>query len=70
MLYEVITRQALAAVKAVYASTFTRAAKAYLRATTYRLEEEKMAVILQRIVGSSHDMRFYPTFSGVARSFV
>ena len=60
--------QALAAVKAVYASTFARAAKAYLSATTYRLEEEKMAVILQRIVGSPHGERFYPTFSGVARS--
>jgi hypothetical protein len=60
--------QALAAVKAVYASTFSLAAKAYLRATTYRLEEEKMAVILQRIVGTAHGGRFYPTFSGVARS--
>jgi len=61
-------RQALAAVKAVYASTFSRAAKAYLRATTYRLEEERMAVILQRIIGSPRGSRFYPTFSGVARS--
>jgi CheY-like chemotaxis protein len=60
--------QAIAAVKAVYASTFSCAAKAYLAATTYRLEEEKMAVILQRIVGSAHGERFYPTFSGVARS--
>jgi len=57
-----------AAVKQVYASTFTQAAKAYLEATTYRLEEEKMAVIVQRIVGRVHDGRFYPTLSGVARS--
>jgi len=61
-------REALAAIKAVYASTFSRAAKAYLRATTYRLEEEKMAVILQRLVGAAHGDRFYPTLSGVARS--
>ena len=58
----------LAAIRQVYASTFTQAAKAYLRATTYRLEEEKMAVILQRIVGSERNGRFYPTISGVARS--
>jgi CheY-like chemotaxis protein len=59
---------ALAAVKRVYASTFSRHAKAYLKATAYRLEEEKMAVILQRIVGAAHGPRFYPDFSGVARS--
>jgi len=58
----------LAAVKRVYASTFARKAKAYFRATPYRLEEEKMAVILQKLVGSRYGSRFYPTFSGVARS--
>lgn len=57
-----------AAVKRVYASTFTRRAKAYLRVTPYRLEEEKMAVVLQRLVGSAHGGRFYPTVAGVARS--
>lgn len=57
-----------AAVKRVYASTFARRAKAYLRVTPYRLEEEKMAVVLQRIVGSAHGGRFYPTVAGVARS--
>ncbi len=59
---------ALAAIKRVYASTFSRHAKAYLKATAYRLEEEKMAVILQRIVGAAHGPRFYPDFAGVARS--
>ena len=56
------------AIKLVYASTFSQHAKAYLRATPYRLEEEKMAVLLQRIVGSARGGRFYPDFSGVARS--
>jgi CheY-like chemotaxis protein len=56
------------AVKRVYASTFSQHAKAYLSATPYRLEEEKMAVILQKLVGSPHQSRFYPTFGGVARS--
>lgn len=60
--------RALEAIKKVYASTFCQHAKAYLRATPYRLEEEKMAVLLQRIVGSPRDERFYPDFSGVARS--
>ena len=58
----------MSAVKRVYASTFTKRSKAYFRSTPYRLEEEKMAVILQKIVGSKHGDRFYPTFSGVARS--
>jgi len=56
------------AIKRVYASTFSRHAKAYVRATPYRLEEEKMAVIVQQLVGTAHGQRFYPDFSGVVRS--
>jgi CheY-like chemotaxis protein len=56
------------AIKRVYASTFSQHAKAYVRATPYRLEEEKMAVILQQVVGTVHGTRFYPDFSGVVRS--
>ena len=56
------------AIKRIYASTFSQHAKAYVRATPYRLEEEKMAVILQQVVGRQHGQRFYPDFSGVVRS--
>ena len=56
------------AIRRVYASTFSRHAKAYVRATPYRLEEEKMAVILQQVVGTPHGQRFYPDFAGVVRS--
>jgi CheY-like chemotaxis protein len=56
------------AIKRVYASTFSQHAKTYVRATPYRLEEEKMAVILQQVVGTLHAQRFYPDFSGVVRS--
>ena len=57
------------AIKRIYASTFSQHAKAYVRATPYRLEEEKMAVILQQVVGTLHGQRFYPDFSGVVRSY-
>jgi len=57
------------AIKRVYASTFYKAAKDYIKATTYRLEEEKMAIIVQKMVGTSFNGRFYPHFAGVARSF-
>lgn len=57
------------AIKRVYASTFTSRTKAYIAATPYRLEEEKMAVIIQKLVGARHFERFYPTFAGVARSY-
>jgi hypothetical protein len=53
----------------VYASTFSQQAKTFLRMTPFRLEQEKMAVIIQKIVGASHGDRFYPDFSGVARSY-
>ena len=62
-------RHLLAAVRRVYASTFLRQAKDYLHATPYRLEEERMAVAIQKVVGAYHENRFYPDFSGVARSF-
>jgi CheY-like chemotaxis protein len=61
--------QVILAIKRVYASTFAQNAKLYLQATSYRLEEEKMAVMLQRIVGAAHGPRFYPDLSGVARSY-
>ena len=62
-------RQLSAAIKLVYASAFLRSARRYLEATGHHSEEEKMAVVLQEIVGSAHGPRFYPTFSGVARSY-
>jgi hypothetical protein len=57
------------AIKRVYASTFKRAAKQYLAGGPYRLEEEKMAVVLQRVVGGARHGRFYPDMAGVARSY-
>ncbi len=60
--------QLMEAIKRVYASTFTRHAKAYVRATPYRLEEEKMAVLIQQVVGARYGNRYYPDFSGVVRS--
>jgi CheY-like chemotaxis protein len=66
---EVRLQALLRAVKTVYASTFSRHAKDYIRATPYRLEEEKMAVIVQRIAGVARGSRFYPDVGGVARSW-
>ncbi|MCH7773587.1 MAG: histidine kinase, partial [Bacteroidetes bacterium] len=59
----------ISAIKRVYASTFYQGAKNYIRVTSYRTEEEKMAVIIQKMVGLTHQNRFYPDFSGVARSY-
>ena len=60
--------QLIDAVKRVYATTFAKRARAFLGATPYRVEEEAMAVVIQRIVGAKHDGRFYPDISGVAVS--
>ena len=62
-------RQLVGAVRRVYASTFLSQTKDFLHNTPYRLEEEKMAVAIQRVVGAHHGTRFYPDFSGVARSY-
>jgi CheY-like chemotaxis protein len=65
---EVRLRQLTEAIQRVYASTFSQHSKAYVRATPYRLEEEKMAVMIQQVVGTGHGQRYYPDFSGVVRS--
>ena len=57
------------AIKLVYASTYYSASKAYIAATPNRVEEEKMAVVIQQLVGQTHGEHFYPTFAGVARSY-
>lgn len=56
------------AIKGVYASVFYKDSKAYMTATSNVIDQEKMAVILQEVVGSSYGKRFYPQISGVARS--
>ncbi|MBN1969591.1 MAG: phosphoenolpyruvate synthase [Candidatus Delongbacteria bacterium] len=56
------------AIKSVYASVFFKNSKSYMRATKNMIDEEKMAVILQEVTGSTKGDLFYPTFSGVARS--
>ncbi len=58
----------LTAIKLVYASTFYADAKAYIESTPNRLEEEKMAVVIQQIVGRRHEDLVYPNFAGNARS--
>ena len=56
------------AIKGVYASVFYRDSKAYMTATSNVIDQEKMAVILQEVVGHQYGNRFYPNFSGVLRS--
>ena len=65
--YEML-RMMACAIKAVYASVYYRDSKAYMTATSNVIDQEKMAVILQEVVGRQYDTRFYPTFSGVLRS--
>ena len=61
-------RMLVSAIKGVYASVFYRASKDYMTATSNVIDQEKMAVILQEVVGTQYGDRFYPHISGVARS--
>ena len=56
------------AIKGVYASVYYKDSKAYMVATSNVIDQEKMAVILQQVVGKQYDGRFYPNISGVLRS--
>ncbi len=66
---EVRLDELLQSIKSVYASTYHKKAKDYIRSTSYGLEEEKMAVVIQRLVGTKREQRFYPDFAGVAKSY-
>ncbi len=57
------------AIKLVFASVFSPQARTYFRAVHHRIEEEKMAVILQELVGDFHDHYYYPHISGTAQSY-
>lgn len=57
------------AIKFVYASTFFKKARGYLQATSQTVYDEKMGVIIQEIIGTQHNNVFYPTVSGVGRSY-
>ncbi len=65
--YEML-RMLACAIKGVYASVYYKDSKAYMTATSNVIDQEKMAVILQEVVGHQYGTRFYPTFSGVLRS--
>jgi len=62
-------RRLIEAIKFVYASTFFKSAKSYITATDKTSRDEKMAVLIQEVVGRRYDDRFYPTISGVAKSY-
>ena len=57
------------AIKLVYASIFSETARGYINAINYKIEEEKMAVIIQEVVGERHEDYFYPHISGVGQSY-
>ena len=65
--YEML-RMLACAIKSVYASVYYKDSKAYMTATQNVIDQEKMAVILQEVVGQRYGNLYYPTFSGVLRS--
>jgi hypothetical protein len=66
---EINLNQLCTAIKLVYASVFLKQAKSYAETISQTIEESKMAVIIQEVVGKEHNTRFYPDFSGTASSF-
>lgn len=62
-------KQLETAIKLVYSSIFTDSAQSYFDAIHYKIEEEKMAVVIQEVVGQEYNGKFYPSISGVAQSY-
>lgn len=67
--FEIRLQQTLDAIKLVFASVYSTTAKGYVEAISYKLEDEKMAVVLQEVVGNQYNNLYYPHISGVALSF-
>ncbi len=66
---EVRFQQLVNAVKLIYASVFSNDARSYFQAINYKIEEEKMAIIIQPVVGKEHHGKFYVDISGIAQSY-
>ena len=62
-------KQLLLAIKLVYASTYCESARAYIKSTFHRTEDEKMAIVIQQLTGETYGRYFYPAISGVAQSY-
>jgi two-component SAPR family response regulator len=62
-------KQALDAIKLVFASIYSPEARGYIEAVHYKIEEEKMAVVIQEVAGRQYGNYFYPHISGVAQSY-
>ncbi len=67
--FEIRLQQTLDAIKLVFASVYSTTAKGYVKAIDYKIEDEKMAIVLQEAVGNQYDNQYYPHISGVAQSF-
>ena len=61
--------QLMTAIKLVYASVYSKVAKGYIEAINYKIDQEKMAVVIQEVVGNQYEDVFYPHISGVANSY-
>ena len=62
-------KRTLDAIKLVFASIYSPVARGYFEAVNFNLEDEKMAVIIQEVVGNKFENTFYPHISGVAQSY-
>jgi hypothetical protein len=67
--FNIRLQQTMDAIKLVYASVFSKIARGYIEAIHYKIEEEKMAVIIQEVVGNKYEESYYPHISGVAQSY-
>ena len=57
------------AIKLVFASIYSKSARTYFEAINYKIEQEKMAIVLQEVVGNRYEDAYYPHISGTAQSY-
>ena len=67
--HKIRLKQTTDAIKLVFASAFSTTARGYVKAINYKIDDEKMAVVIQEAVGNQYDHLYYPHISGVAQSY-
>lgn len=67
--FNVRVRQVEDAIRLIYASMFSKRSRSYFEAASYKLEEERMAIVIQELVGTKHGNYYYPDISGTAQSY-
>lgn len=57
------------AIRLIYASLYSESSRTYFEAASYKIDEERMAIVVQELVGQRFGNWYYPLIAGTAQSY-